>query len=144
MTGRWTARKAINIRTVVPRVPAADKEQEALDADLKRMGCYGFRNRPWCVREEDMIRELIEGCSNEWDHTIRSTPKKWTTELWREAYKFMANGEGMCPRGETFIEGKFKNKPDPKDGLTVVDCIDPKARRVLEFLVPILYPDCPS
>ena len=50
----------------------------------------------------------------------------------------------MCSRKEVLVEGKFSRKADPKDGLTVADCLDPRARRVLEFLVPILYPERPS
>lgn len=144
MAGGRAGRKLVNLRTVVPKVPSEERDREILDADLRRMGCGGLRNRPWCVRDEKMVRELIEGTSNEWDNTIRAAPKKWTEELWRGTYDFAANGEGMCSRGESFIEGRFRNKPDPKDGLTVADCTDVGTRRVLEFLVPIFYPERPS
>ena len=30
---------------------------------------------------------------------------------------------------------------NPKDGCAVVDCKEPRARRVLEFMVPLLYPE---
>ena len=33
---------------------------------------------------------------------------------------------------------------NPKDGYVVVDCKEPRARRVLEFLVPLLYPEKPT
>ena len=33
---------------------------------------------------------------------------------------------------------------NPKDGYAVVDCKEPRARRVLEFLVPLLYPEKPT
>ena len=42
-------------------------------------------------------------------------------------------------RTKTWIDGKFKTSINPKDGHAVSDCIDPRKRRVLEFVVPILY-----
>ena len=37
------------------------------------------------------------------------------------------------------MEGKFSTQINPKDGHIVVDCVDPRERRVLEFIVLILY-----
>ena len=42
-------------------------------------------------------------------------------------------------RTETWVDGKFKTSINPKDGHTVSDCIDPKEKRVLEFVISILY-----
>ena len=47
-------------------------------------------------------------------------------------------------RTETWIDGKFKTTINPKDGHAVSDCIDPRERRVLEFVIPILYPEKPN
>ena len=33
---------------------------------------------------------------------------------------------------------------NPKDGYAVADCKDPRVKRVLEFLVPLLYPEKPT
>ena len=38
----------------------------------------------------------------------------------------------------------FYGRVNPKDGYAVVDCKEPRARKVLEFLVPILYPEKPT
>ena len=38
----------------------------------------------------------------------------------------------------------FSGRVNPKDGYAVVDCKDPRAKRVLEFLVPLLYPEKPT
>ena len=38
----------------------------------------------------------------------------------------------------------FSGQVNPSDGYAVVDCKDPGARRVLEFLVPLLYPEKPT
>ena len=43
-------------------------------------------------------------------------------------------------RTDTWINGKFNSAINSKDGYAVSDCIDPRERRVLEFVVPILYP----
>ena len=50
----------------------------------------------------------------------------------------------MANRTDLYIEGKFKNEADPKDGYSVRDCRDERERRVLEFLVPIVHPDKPT
>ena len=42
------------------------------------------------------------------------------------------------------MEGKFSTPINPKDGHAVADCIDPRKRIVLEFIVPILYPEKPT
>ena len=44
---------------------------------------------------------------------------------------------------DKFVDGKFSTNINPKDGYTVVDCIDPRERRVLEFIVLILYLEKP-
>ena len=45
----------------------------------------------------------------------------------------------MATHVERYAEGKFANPPHPKDGYSLPECMDPRARWVLEFLVPILY-----
>ena len=50
----------------------------------------------------------------------------------------------MANRTDLYIEGKFRNEADPKDGYPVRDCRDARERRVLEFLVPIMHPDKPT
>ena len=50
----------------------------------------------------------------------------------------------MANRTNLYIEGKFRNEADPKDGYPVRDCRDERERRVLEFLVSIVHPDKPT
>ena len=50
----------------------------------------------------------------------------------------------MVTRAERYAEGKFVNPPHPKDGYSLPECTDPRVRRVLEFLVPVLYPKKPA
>ena len=50
----------------------------------------------------------------------------------------------MANRTDQYIEGKFRNDADPKDGFPVRECRDARERRVLEFLVSIVHPDKPT
>ena len=42
------------------------------------------------------------------------------------------------------MDDKFSTSINPKDGHAVADCVDPRERRVLEFVIPILYPEKPT
>ena len=44
-------------------------------------------------------------------------------------------------RVEWYAKGKFANPPHPKDGYPLPECTNSRARWVLEFLVPIYYPE---
>ena len=50
----------------------------------------------------------------------------------------------MASWTDRFIDGKFSGRVNSKDGYAVVDCKEPRARKVLEFLVPLLYPEKPT
>ena len=45
---------------------------------------------------------------------------------------------------DKFIGSKFQNPTNPKGGFAIVDCVDLRAKKVLEFLIPILYPEKPT
>ena len=91
-----------------------------------------------------MARELKEGASNEWDHIIWAQPGRRTPEQWREAYNFKRSGSVIYFRTENFVGGRFSQKRDSKDVYIMEDCIDPRARRVLEYIVPIVYSERPT
>ena len=91
-----------------------------------------------------MVRELMEDQSSEWIRTVRALPSKWTSELWRKAYWFPKDGEGMALRTDKFLKGKFTKPPHPKDGYSLSHCESKRVQRLLEFLVPILYPERPN
>ena len=93
---------------------------------------------------EDLVVELLGDKDNWWHRTVRQAPEKWTTKEWRKFYGFAREGEGMASRTNRFIDGKFSGQVNPKDAYAVVDCKEPRARRVLEFLVPLLYPEKPT
>ena len=61
-----------------------------------------------------------------------------------EVYDFPKEGRGQASRTDKFTLGKFSTQINPKGGHVIVDCVDPRERRVLEFIVPILYPEKPT
>ena len=50
----------------------------------------------------------------------------------------------MANQTDLYIEGKFRNKANPQDGFSVRDCRNPRERKLLEFLVPIMHPVKPT
>ena len=135
---------AMALKAVVTGVPKSVKDRELLEEDLWRIGCHGFLDRLWGLRMEDMVVELLGVKDNCWHGTVRQALEKWTAKEWRKVYGFGRGGEGMASRTDRFIDGMFSGHVNPKDGYVVVDCKDPRVKRVLEFLVPLLYPEKPT
>ena len=79
-----------------------------------------------------------------WHGIVRQAPKKWTTADRQKVYGFPREEEGMASRTDHFTEGKFSARVNPKDRFAVADCRDGRARRVLEFLVSLLYSENPT
>ena len=50
----------------------------------------------------------------------------------------------MASRTDRFIDGKFFVRINPKDGYAVSECNETRAKKVFEFLVPLLYPKKPT
>ena len=138
------------LRNVSPTIPTRETECEMLRSDLYGIGCAGLLERPWNLKNEDFIRQFVlireqkMERRNIFDTTIRDRPEEWTAGVWREVYEFASGGGGMANRTDLYIEGKFRNEADPKDGYPVRDCRDERERRMLEFLVPIMHPDKPT
>jgi hypothetical protein len=108
------------------------------------MGCSGFLEKPWGFKDDRIVRELLDGVSNEFDNSIRGQPVRWTEECWREVYHFSKGGGGLAGRKDEYVKECFKDLPNPKDGYSIDDCKDPRHRRLLAFLVPIVYPEKPN
>ena len=148
MTGPLIARMvkagAMALKVVVLGVPKSVKDRELLEEDLRQIGCHRFLDRPWGLRMEDMVVELLGDKDNRWHGTVRQAPEKWTAKEWHKVYGFGRGGEGMASRTDRFIDGMFSGRINPKDGYAIVDCKDPRVKRVLEFLVPLLYPEKPT
>ena len=126
---------------VIPKTPIARRE---LEEDLTRIGCVGLLNKPSNIKDKGLVRELVEGAPNQFDHTIRCKPEKWTALVWREIYGFKPETYGWASRTDKYIVGQFSKSVNPKDGYAVSDCDDFQAKQVLKFLIPILYPEKPT
>jgi hypothetical protein len=50
----------------------------------------------------------------------------------------------LAGRKDEYVKDCFQELPSPKDGYAIEDCTDARHRRVLMFLVPILYPEKPN
>ena len=85
------------------------------------------------------MAELLSDKDNLWHGTMRQAPEKWTAKEWWRVYKFSREGEGMALRTNRFIDGKFSARVNLEDGFAVSECKEVRVRRVLEFLVPLLY-----
>ena len=88
--------------------------------------------------------ELLGDKDNWWDGIVHQALEKWTAKEWRKVYGFGRGGDGMASRTDPFIDGMFSGRVNPKDGYAVADCKDPRVKRVLGFLVPLLYPKKPT
>ena len=144
LTARMVKAGAMELKAVVPDVPKSVRDRELLEEDLQSIGCHRFMGRPWGLRMEDMVVELLGDNDNRWHGTMRQTPEKWTAKEWHKVYGFGRGGEGMASRTDRFIDGMFSSRVNSNDGYAVVDCKDPRAKRVLEFSVPLLYPEKPT
>ena len=140
----------VSLRNVTPVIPRDERERAMLKDDLHKLGCAGLLERPWNLKNEEfiqqfvMIREHKLERSNIFDTTIRDRSEEWTAGVWREVYDFQPGGGGMANRTDQYIEGKFWSEANPKDGFPIRECRDPRERRLLEFLVPIVHPDKPT
>ena len=96
------------------------------------------------MKSKALVKVFQHPRSNEWDGTLRRLPELWTADRWAEVYSFRKEGRLKARRTDTWIEGKFHSPINSKDGHSVEDCIDPREKIVLEFIVSILYPEKPS
>ena len=129
----------IGLRFVTLYIPRKEEEKLQLAEDLTKMGCEGLLVEPWVLKNKAMVQEFLHPRSNEWEGTIRRLLKRWTVDLWAEVYSFRKEGKKIAGRTDKWVEGKFSSSINPKDGHAVSEYIDPRERRILEFVVPILY-----
>jgi hypothetical protein len=134
----------VKLQKVVPEVPRNETERGELLEDLQTMGCSGLLEKSWDFKDDRIVRELLDGVSNEFEHSIRATPVRWKEECWREVYNFNKGGGGLAGRKDEYVKDCFRALPSPKDGYAIEDCIDARHKRIHAFLVPILYPEKPN
>ena len=135
----------VPVKPIIPSIPTDDKEFRELKEDLRAMGCGKLLILPWNVQSEDTLREFLFLRGNQWDETTRRDPENWTPDTWCEVYGFKAGiKEGWAGRKDGLFAGKFTGEVDPKEGLHPGKCKNPRERRMLEFMMPILNPEKPK
>ena len=137
--------RMISLWNVTPSIPENPIEFEELKQDLVQMRCAGLLERPWALKREELVREMVQPeRPNILDGTIQDRPQLWTAELWWDTYNFLRGGSGLSNRMEGYHKGRFLHQVDSKDGYSVGDCRNNRQQRMLEFLVPIIHPDKPT
>ena len=135
----------IPMKPLVPAIPTDDKELRELGEDLRIMGCEGLLAQPWNVQEDKVLKEFKFKRGNQWIGTKRRDPDNWTPDTWVRVYGFQRGvGEGWAGRKYGLFAEKFRGDVDPKEGLYPSNCRNPRERRMLEFLMPILNPEKPK
>ena len=131
----------MSLKSVALAMPKNNEEKKMLVEDLTKMGCEGLLLEPWVLKNEAMVQEFQGKRSNKWEGTIRRDAEHWTMDSWAEVYNFRKEGRKQARRSEKWVDDKFETTINTKDGHTVSDCINPREKRVLEFVIPILYPE---
>ena len=72
MAPTTTPRTPITLCSVVPVILREPKERTHLEEDLTRIGCIGLISKPWTVKDEKMIREILTEVLNEYDLIVHS------------------------------------------------------------------------
>ena len=70
-----TGKTPLILRSVVPAIPKEPGEKAYLEEDLTRIRCIGLLSKPWTVKDEKMVRELIVGAPNQYEGTVRARPE---------------------------------------------------------------------
>ena len=60
----------ISLKALVPVVPKTPTVRWELEEDLERIGCAGLLNKSWNIKDEGLVRELVKGAPNQFDHTV--------------------------------------------------------------------------
>ena len=95
----------ISFKALVPVLPKTPTARRELEEDLERIRCADLLNKLWNVKDEGLVRELVEGAPNQFDHTVQCKPEKWTALVWREAYGFKPEGYGWASQIDKYIVG---------------------------------------
>ena len=118
--------------------------RQELEEDLERIGCLGLLNKPWSLKDEGLVKELVQRAPNEFDLIVRGKPERWTALAWKETYGFKPEGYGWASRTDKYIVSQFNKSVNPKDGFVVSNCEDFREKQVLEFFILILYLEKPT
>ena len=70
-----TVRTPLTLRSVVLAISKEPGERAYLEEDLTRIGCIGLMSKPWSIKDEKMVRELVTGAPNQYKRTVRVRPE---------------------------------------------------------------------
>ena len=98
----------MSLRNVTSSILEGGPEHAQLEEDLRGMRCARLLERPWRLKQEAIVPELIATeRPNVFDGTIWDGPQLWTSELWKDVYNFPEGGKGLAHRTDVFIIGRF-------------------------------------
>jgi hypothetical protein len=60
----------VKLRKAVPEVLRSETERGELLEYLQTMGCSGLLEKPWGFKDDRIVKELLDGVSNEFEHSI--------------------------------------------------------------------------
>ena len=86
----------VSLRSVCPSVIKDEEEKRLLEEDLTQIGYEGLLDQSWNLRSKEMVQELLQERSNEWEGTIRRDPERWMAETWAEVYHFAKEERGQA------------------------------------------------
>jgi len=124
---------------VCPAIPSNPIIRKQLEEDLAKIGCLGLIQRPWNLRSDEMVQELIIGVLNQYELTVRGQSATWNEDIWTDVYEFKKTRSGLAFQIDKYANGKFLNPVNTKERYAISDCRNDRHRRVLEFLISILY-----
>jgi len=75
---------------------------------------------------------------------MRGHSATWNEDIWMDVYVFRKVGSGQAFRIDKYGNEKFRSEAHVKEGYAICDCRNDRHRRVLEFLIPILYLEKPT
>jgi len=61
----------VAVQMVCPTIPTDPNIEKQLEEDLMNIGCFGLILRPWTLKNEEMIHELLIGVPNQYKLTVR-------------------------------------------------------------------------
>ena len=65
-----TRKMPLILRSIVLAILKELGERAYLEEDLTRIGCIVLLNKPWMVKEEKIVRELIVGALNQYEGIV--------------------------------------------------------------------------
>jgi hypothetical protein len=66
-----SAKPLVIARMICPVIPVDPTTRKELEEDLQQLGCIGLLARPWDLRNDEIIEELVTETPNQYELTLR-------------------------------------------------------------------------